>query len=436
MGYAVKGAITLLITLSTLVFMMGGTASAQDERDLGAELEAIRSMLREQQERIEQQQAEIERLRGLVHASDPRPDEPSIAEVRTTVQEALTEGGFTPVYDHGFILRSPDDNFRLNIGGWLQPRYEYTDRSGDADNLSSFFMRRVRLDLRGNVFTPDLTFRVMSEFARTANLRDGWINYEFDPKLQTRFGQYTVPFQWHRYVGPRRQHFAERSLVSETFGFPQGRDIGVGLHGANPAQTFAYAVGLFDGAGRNIELSDSSGNMASGRIGYALLGTVPREESDLAWSESPMLAIGAGLQGATRNQARQWDLGRSLLENRRADWATATGDVRFALRGFSIAGEGYVRRVQPDDPLVDDYSGTGWGATAGYFIMPETCELVSRYNHLRLDSDDSDTQETEWGLGLNVYHRGHDWKTRINYLNHATEELREQRILLEHHLQF
>jgi hypothetical protein len=424
------------ITVMAMFIVMSGTALAQDEQDLNAELEAIKAQLREQQDRIEQQQAEVERLRGLVDAKEPRIGEQPIAEIRTTVQEVLAEGGFTPVYDHGFVLRSPDDNFRLNIGGWLQPRYEYTRRSGNAENLSSFFIRRARVDLRGNAFTPDLTFRVMSEFARTANLRDAWINYAFDTGWQARFGQFTVPFQWHRFVGPRRQHFAERSLVSESFGFPQGRDIGASLHGNNPARTFAYAVGFFDGAGRNIERSDSSGNMASGRVTYALLGTVPREESDLAWSENPLLAIGAGLQGATRNQARQWDLGRSPLGNRRADWATVTADARFALRGFSIAGEGYARRVNPDDPLVDDYTGSGWGVTAGYFIIREKYELVGRYNRLRLDTDDRATQETEWGLGLNVYHRGHDWKTRINFLSHTTDALREESILFEHHLQF
>jgi hypothetical protein len=431
MRYAIKQGFTLL----AVVFVLAGTALAQEERDIGEELKAIKAILREQQERIEKQQAEIERLRGLVEAKETLRDPQPIAEVRKTLQEVLTEGGFTPVYDHGFVLRSADENFRLHIGGWIQPRYEYTIRSDD-ENLSSFYLRRVRLDLRGHVFTPNLTFRIMPELARTANLRDAWINYEFQPELQVRFGQYTVPFQWHRYVSPRRQHFAERSAVSESFGFPQGRDIGAGLHGVSSTQTFAYAVGLFDGAGRNIEFSDSSGNMASGRVNYALLGKVPREESDLAWSENPVLALGAGVQGATRNQARQWDLGRSPLANRRADWATATGDVRFALLGFSIAGEGYVRRVNPDDPLVEDYTGTGWGATAGYFIVREKCELVSRYNRLRLDTDDRATQGTEWGLGVNVYHRGHDWKTRINYLSHTTDEFREQRILLEHHLQF
>ncbi len=431
MRYIIMQAIVLVMALG-----MNAAVLAEENTDMGTQLEAIKALLRQQQEQIERQQAQIDRLRGLVDAQEPTGAEPTIVD-RAGVRELLIEDGLTPVYEDGFVLRSVDENFKLQIGGWIQPRYEYTYRSGDAENLSSFFMRRVRLDLRGNVFTPDLTFRVMSEFARTANLRDGWINYEFDDRLQVRFGQFTLPFQWHRYVGPRRQHFAERSRVSETFGFPQGRDIGAGLHGRNAARTLVYGVGIFDGAGRNIERSDSSGNVVTGRITHALLGTVPREESDLEWSQAPVLAIGAGLQGATRNPVRQWDLGRSATDNRRADWGAATADVRFALHGFSIAGEGFVRRVRPDDPFVDDYTGAGWGATAGYFIMREKCELVGRYNRFRLDTDDPATQETEWGLGINIYHRGHDWKTRINYLNlNMDTDPREQIILFEHHVQF
>jgi phosphate-selective porin OprO and OprP len=438
-------AVRCKVILVVLVLIMSRLAFAEGETDVEAELEAIKTLLREQQaqiqrqqEQIEHQQAEIDRLRGVMDTKDPERDEQAVEEVHATVREVIREEGIKPVYDRGFVFRSADDQFRLNIGGWIQPRYEYTSRSGDNDddNVSSFYLRRVRVDLTGHVFTPALTFRIMPEFARTASMRDAWINYEFDRELQVRFGQYTVPFQWHRYVAPRRQHFAERSNVSETFGFPNGRDIGLGFHGINEAKTFAYGVGFFDGAGRNIELSNSSGNMASGRVNFALLGELPREESDLARSDEPQLSIGAGLQGATRNEVRQWDLERSPVNDRRADWGTATGDMRFALKGFSIAGEGFVRRVRPKDFLVDSYTGAGWGFTGGYFIIPKQFEFVGRYNRLKLDNDDGDTKETEWGIGLNMYHKEHDWKTRLNFISHTTEELREQSVLLEHHLQF
>ena len=374
-------------------------------------------------------QAQVQQLRQQVRVLEGY--QPAPVEVPPTV-DPLTAG-----WDRGFYLASADDNYRLHIGGWLQPRYEYQDRSDrDPAATSSFFLRRLRLDIRGHVFTPDLTFRIMTEHARTSNLRDGWINYAFGPALQVRFGQFTVPFQWHRFVGPRRQHFAERGVPSETFGWFQGRDVGVMTHGRLFDDNVVYGIGLFDGAGRNVATSNSDGHMATGRVTWALLGSVPREESDYAWSTEPQLSIGAGVQGAWENEVRAWDLGRSPVGNERADWITATLDARFAWRGFSLVGDVYHRHVAPDDPAVAAYDGWAYMISAGYFVLPERQEVVGRYSQLRLDRNDADTREREWGVGWNLYHRGHDWKTRLNLLRHDFADAHDHRFLVEHHLQF
>jgi phosphate-selective porin OprO and OprP len=324
----------------------------------------------------------------------------------------------------------------MNIGGWLQPRYEFTSRQ-DAEDLNSFYIRRLRLDVRGHVLSPNLTFRLMPEFARTANLRDGWINYAFTPEMQVRAGQFTVPFQWHRFVGPRRQHFAERGVPSETFGFPTGRDAGIMLHGQNAARTWNYGLGVFDGAGRNVQFSNSSGLLLSGRLGVAALGQVPTDETDYrANITQPNLAFGAGVQAAQKNEVRAWDLGRSETRDRRANWVSGTLDTQFRYRGFSAAAEGYLRRVNPRDGAVGSYTGRAFMLTSGYAIVPDQYEVVGRFSRLRHDVNDPNTTEEEWGVGLNIYHQAHDWKTRINYLNHSGFGFRTGTVIVEHHLQF
>jgi phosphate-selective porin OprO and OprP len=317
-------------------------------------------------------------------------------------------------------LEDPARPLRLEIGGVVQPRYEHTSRQGEED-LSSFFMRRVRLDLRGSVLDPRLTFRILPELNRSATLRDAWLDFAFSPQARVRFGQLQVPFQWHRFVSPSRQHFAERGLPSETFGFPDGRDIGVLFHGESPGRTMAWGVGIFDGAGRNIQHSHSSGHMATGRLGVALLGDLPREEGDLARRPTPGLAFGLGLQGATRNEVRAWDLGRSPGGNRRANWATATLDASFRWNGASLVAEVYRRRVDPDDPAVDRYDGEAFHLSAGYFLVPGRLEGVARYSELHLDREAPGTREREWGVGLNLSHRGHDSKVRAQYLAHERQ---------------
>jgi phosphate-selective porin OprO and OprP len=327
----------------------------------------------------------------------------------------------------------------ITIGGWLQPRYEYSIRE-DAENLSSFYLRRVRIDVRGQVVWPELTYRVMPELARTASLRDAWLNYAFSPAAQVRVGQFTVPFQWHRYVAARRQHFAERGVPSETFGFPTGRDLGIMLHGVNPAGTLAYALGVFDGFGQNMRLSNSDGHMASARLTWAALGPLPHEESDLTRREEPGLSVGLGIQGANKNEARLWALGLPPAANHRADYVAGTADLSLRWMGFSLVADGYLRHVDPETPLVDSYTGWGFMISSGFFVLPQLLEIVARYSELRLDADDPATRERELGAGINVYHRAHDVKTRVQLLTGHGDDparfFRDAMVLVEFHIQF
>jgi hypothetical protein len=327
---------------------------------------------------------------------------------------------------------------RVSFTGWIQPRYEFSHVAG-GENLSSFLLRRARLDVQGTVLDERLTFRIMPDFSRAATLRDGWTDFAFSPALRVRFGQFTVPFQWHRYVGPRRQHFAERGVPSETFGFPNGRDVGIMVHGRNTGETVQWQIGVFDGAGRNVAASNSSGNMASGRLSLALLGTLPREEMDLVPSPSPLVSAGGGVQGATRNEARAWALQRSAGD--RADWLTGTGDIQVRWRGFSLAADGYLRRVWPDDGAVDSYTGAAGMISTGMTIIPNRLDAVARWSTLRLDRNEPDTGHRQWGGGLNIYAIGHDSKIRIQYLNDRTNvvagnPIRAGAFLIEYHVQF
>jgi len=337
--------------------------------------------------------------------------------------------------DGSFFLESADGAFRLTFGGRVQPRYQF-DQPLEGESTSSFFLRRVRLDVQGHLFDDRLTFRVMPELARTATLRDGWVNYAFGPMLQVRTGQLVVPFHWHRFMSGNRQQFAERSVPSETFGFPNGYDVGVALHGRNPENTLSYGVGLFDGAGRNVRESNSAGNMASGRITWAPVGELPREEPDQRHSEELGVSLGMGLQAASRNEARAWDLGRSTAGNSRADWIAATGDVSVRRRGASAFVEGYLRRVRPDDPDVGTYSGVAHTLGAGYFVVPRRYEIVGRRSELWLDRQAAGTRVRQVGLGVNAYHQGHLWKTHVQFFRTSTPLGDADAFLVQLHLAF
>lgn len=334
-------------------------------------------------------------------------------------------------YQNGFIIGGWEDDFGLKVNGRIEPRYEY--RSSDsAEDTSSFYLRRARLDFQGHVYEPRLTFRVMAEFARTASLRDGWINYSWRREFGLRVGQMTVPFQRQRAISGSRQHFTERGQPSEAFGVPGGYDIGVMLHGTGPERRWRYGVGIFDGSGRNTKESNSSGNLVSGRVSRAIAGQLTADESDLARSASPQVAVGAGLQGATKNELRDWSLDRS--DDREADFLAATADIHLAWKGFSAAFDYYLRRVFPE--ATGDYTGDGFLVTAGYLFPGGRFEPVLRYSDLSLDRKDPSTRAKEVGAGLNVYHRGNNFKTRINYFRQDQSGSIDDVCLVELHLSF
>ncbi len=332
-------------------------------------------------------------------------------------------------YRNGFILSEGED-FALRLNGRVQARYEYFSPEAGED-LSSFYLRRVRLDFRGHIFDSRFSFRIMPDLARAATLRDGWIHYAFSPAANITAGQMVVPFHRQRSVSGMRQHFTERSIPSETFGMPSGYDIGVMFHGSRPDMRLRYAAGVYDGVGRNTKQSNSNGNLASARIMGAALGRIATDETDRAISETPNVTLGLGAMGATKNEVRNWALGRAA--DNRADFISATADIHLAWQGFSGAFDYYFRHVSPE--ATGGYTGDGFLVTGGYLIGGRY-EPVVRYSRLILDRRDDNTENRQTGGGLNIYHRGHNLKTRINYFREDNAGLIDNTFLVESHLSF
>ena len=70
--------------------------------------------------------------------------------------------------------------------GYLQTGYEW------SDNSSSFFIKRVRLSLSGNI-APKLDYRVQIEFA-SPKIVDAYLCYRPFDELNLQLGEYKLPF--------------------------------------------------------------------------------------------------------------------------------------------------------------------------------------------------------------------------------------------------
>ena len=149
------------------------------------------------------------------------------------------------------------------ISGYLQTGYEW------SDNSSSFFIKRVRLSLSGNI-APKLDYRVQIEFA-SPKIVDAYLCYRPFDELNLQLGEYKLPFSIENteYV-PLRYEFIEYPLsLCKLMGF---NDLcGLSATGATWERSFSadffrrdgysilnYNIGVFNGEGLNVRDKNKS----------------------------------------------------------------------------------------------------------------------------------------------------------------------------------
>jgi len=196
-----------------------------------------------------------------------------------------------------------------------------------------------------------------------------------------------------------------------------------------------YAFGVFNGVGINLTRLglNTPGNanelMYVGRVTADLLGKPGYPEGDLAYSQTPQLAIGAsygynaGLQttatepgGSTQISTAIASLGNGRLLNQGiVDIGTTGVDFVFKYRGFSLQGEGFVRNVNTHDPSKQIGNATGYYVQAGYFILPGTLEVVGRWSAMDPDTRAAQDLMTSGVGGVNWYLNGHEHKLQFDY---------------------
>lgn len=140
------------------------------------------------------------------------------------------------------------------ISGYVQLGYEAAERS------STFFIKRVRLNLAGNL-APKLGYRVQIEFA-SPKVVDAYVEWKPLRQLNVKLGEYKVPFSIENtdYV-PLKFELIEYPLgLRRLMGFEDvcglsatGRDMGATLYGGffrrDGYDVLSYDLGVFNGEG-------------------------------------------------------------------------------------------------------------------------------------------------------------------------------------------
>jgi len=215
----------------------GGDDAGGDAAQRGPTIQELMQRIERLEEDKSEMQHEIESLRrevGTDWLTQERAD-----QIRAIVSDVMADAdtrsslladGATGGWDGNFFLQSPDNRFRLNFGGQLQPRWMWSYHDAQPKYKSGFQNTRTQLFWWGHAFSPDLTYRLQANYSPSGGalgLKDAWIRWQLSNEWSVRGGQYKSPFLREELVRSWNQQVIERSLVdlSLSLGYTQGFEV-------------------------------------------------------------------------------------------------------------------------------------------------------------------------------------------------------------------
>ena len=406
---------------------------------------------------------------------------PAVGTSEATLRTSKV-GDSTPVTESsyklgkGFTMATKDGRFSLQIRGRIQVRYdlEHYNTTGEAakDVAHALQIRRLRLLLRGAVFSPFVKYNLQFGFAvsdmtgalsdesgsiRRNPVRDARIELDRLRDFNVWIGQFKVPFSRQRILSSSSQNMVDRSLVNAEFTLDRdlgvqfmSRDVG-GLGGR-----LAYYTGVFMGEGRNAFALQDLGLLYVGRLEVRPMGSFEDySEGDNERTPAPRLSIAGAYAFQDRAQGARGVIGDPPADGGTTNFHHVTADLMFKYRGFSFASAFHLRKgfARRSGGAVDENgatiattaarSGVGGYAQIGYVVPKIPLEVAGRYGLVRnpYGAASSMSFADEVGGGLNYYFVGHDLKLQVDYfrlgdaktgastaeaLRHGTDRVRVQ----------
>lgn len=292
------------------------------------------------------------------------------------------------------------------LSGYVQAGYEWSDGS------SSFFIKRVRLDLRG-ALARTLDYRVQLEFASSPKIVDAYLHYKPFRQLNFKLGEYKIPFTIENtdYV-PLKFELIEYPLaLQRLMGFAEpiggryvggamqggetlkdtGRDMGLTLHGSffpcGERALLSYDVGVFNGAGINLRDNNRSKDVVARLTLRPVRG----------------LTLSGSWYGG--------EYGADCLERQRVSAGVCYDRGRGVLRGEWIGGRtGY---AATEEYAAGTFDSSGWYVLGGVRLTPTLMPVV-RYDTLLPDTASADSRQTNWTAGI-LWHPVRPLRCQLNY---------------------
>ena len=397
----------------------------------------------------------------------------SADEVRAIVSEMLADAetrsslqaGGTGGWDDGFFLQDSSGNFRLNVGGMVQFRYNLNFRDNDqnldeVDNVAGFTdsdfesgyqTARTKVEFSGHVINPNLFYDVLvSSFAPDSgdfNIQHAYVGYLWDNGFHMKWGQYRLQFAREKNIADHYQLSADRSRTGETFdqGDSQGMEMGYkaedwrviasfsdGFNSANTdwdASTSIAAaydpdtgdlVAAFPTIGSQLSGEADIAFTARGEIKFAGTWEQVEDFTSMPGSEFfAMFGVAGHIQWTDQDRTQVDAVGASVGDVTYWAW---TADVSLKGDGWNAFVAGYGGYTDYDDltgnvttgrASSESYTDYGVIVQGGIFIPETDFEFFLRYDATFIDQDErnqtgdsNDIFNTITG-GVNWYYAGH-----------------------------
>lgn len=184
------------------------------------------------------------------------------------------------------------------VSGFVQAGYTWTDENGATS--SQFSIPHARISLTGDI-SKKFDYKLQVEFS-SPKLIDAYIRWKANPSFNVQFGQFHVPFSLEGPLNPTKfEAIGNTRVTSAICKQPDTRDLGAMIYGnfakVNDRHLFEYAVGVFQGEGKNKSDANSSKDVI-GRLKFfpvenlCLTGSYSYGERGAAFTQHQRAAVG------------------------------------------------------------------------------------------------------------------------------------------------
>lgn len=331
----------------------------------------------------------------------------------------------------GITVETADGRYSVNIGGYAQLRYAFTDKDSDtAGDIGDFRIRRFKLAMKGNLYSKNLGYKFQGEIAGGFTTEDAFLTYAFGAPLRLQFGQFKPAQARQELTSASRQLFPNRSLANDTFNL--GYDDGLQASGSCVADRVEYRLGVFNGNGPNTRNPDNR-HMVVARLDLHPLGEYRQDEA--GWtSDRPLVNLGGSFAreklgpgdvsgGFNRDNDvldvaleldKLTDTAFTAAYGSHLSWLLWTANLNASWHGAAFAAEYYNLNADPERG--NDWTSDGYYVQTGYQVISRRLELAARYS--RVESKDVNASarfdKSEFQFGVNYYIAGHDLKLQAD----------------------